>query len=775
MPTLQEKVIASLREATRHNASHQEPPAVILWPDPEGQWQAVLPMLRTALPELLVLGDYDPAQRTGPAIWLRCMVARTLPDETYWPADAVPVLYLPGISRHDLRAPEPEGLALSPLREYQYSGTVWLHENGREWTIAAFLQNAISGLNRRTAHDTDTKKALLHALPSLFNDGEALYGDGTVDAALVLSAVFPDAADCVLRWLESGDDFLAKLPAGRKELFELLCRTRYGFRPVASQRVAAAEQLGQRRPGGWAEAWQHFANAPHKFAKLPARLREAQPPGLGGMLSPNPESWPQVNESQEAALRQGLLAAGALLPPDAAAALTGLEATHGARRTWVWAELGESPLAGALPALQKLAEVALGPVPAADLATLRTYYETQGYQADTAFRHALAAAKTTPDRAAVQAVAVLLYQPWLEKVTTRFQGFLQASPTALRPAGLAQPPALAEGQDFVLFVDAFRFDVAQEFAGQLASQGYAVTVATEWSALPSVTPTSKCWVSPLAGQVAPESALNSFEPQLRSGKPLNAANFRAALPAVGFQALVTGEAGPAGGRYWQEIGEIDKRGHQAKANLVLYIPELLRQVREAVDRALAAGARQVRIVTDHGWLLLPGGLPKELLPKDLVETRWGRCATLKPGATSALTQLPWTWNPELLVVYAPGISFFKAKEEYAHGGLSLHECLVPVLTIAGTGGPAAVGQLTAHKWIGLRCTVEGEGPAGSLVDIRIAPGDAATSILYGKPKPLQNGRVSLVADDAYEGKPAVLVLLSQDGTILAKLPTLVGD
>ena len=773
-PTLQQKVIAGLREAARHNAGYQEPPAVILWPDPERQWETVLHLLQPALPELLVLGDYDPAARTGPAIWLRCMVAQTLPEETYWPAEAVPVLYLPGVSRYDLRAPEPEGLTLPPLREYQYSGMVWLQENGREWTIAAFLQNPGRGLGRKTAHDPDTKAALLHALPSLFNDGGALYGDGTVDAALVLSTVFPDAADCVLRWLETGEAYLAALPTGRRELFEMLCRTRYGFRPEASQRLLAAEQLGQHTPGGWATAWQHFTHAPHKFRGLPDLLRQAQPPGLGGMLSPNPESWPQVNEGQEAALRQGLLAASKLLPTDVVAALATLEAAHALRREWVWAELGESPLACALPDLQKLAEVALAPVPAADLATLRRYYETRGYQADTAFRHALAATKTAPDRAAVQAVAVLLYQPWLEAVTSKFQGLLQANAAAFRPAGPARPLGLAEGQDFVLFVDAFRFDVAKEFTEQLVSQGYTVTVETEWSALPSVTPTAKCWVSPLAEEVSPESALNSFEPQLKSGKPLNAANFRAALPAVGFQSLPTGATGPAGGRYWQEIGEIDKRGHEAKGNLVHYIPELLRQVREAVDRALAAGARQVRIVTDHGWLLLPGGLPKELMPKDLVETRWGRFATLKPGATSTLTQLPWTWNPGLLVVYAPGISFFKANEEYAHGGLSLHECLVPVLTIAGNGGPAAAGQITAHKWVNLRCQVEAEAPAGSRVDLRTVPGDATTSMVFGGAKALQDGRAALMADDSFEGKPAVLMLLSIDGTILDKVPALVG-
>ena len=37
-------------------------------------------------------------------------------------------------------------------------------------------------------------------------------------------------------------------------------------------------------------------------------------------------------------------------------------------------------------------------------------------------------------------------------------------------------------------------------------------------------------------------------------------------------------------------------------------------------------------MTDHGWLLLPGGLPKTQLNEGLTETRWGRCALIKEGA-----------------------------------------------------------------------------------------------------------------------------------------------
>jgi hypothetical protein len=123
------------------------------------------------------------------------------------------------------------------------------------------------------------------------------------------------------------------------------------------------------------------------------------------------------------------------------------------------------------------------------------------------------------------------------------------------------------------------------------------------------------------------------------------------------------------------------RGHEEQAGMVNRIDELFEQVQEALNSAFERGIKRIKIVTDHGWLLLPGGLPKTQLNEGLTETRWGRCALIKEGAQAALLHLPWRWNPSVYIAYAPGISFFKANQEFAHGGISLHECLVPTLIV----------------------------------------------------------------------------------------------
>jgi len=67
-------VLAALADAIRAAAAFdkndQVAPAVVLWPDEEKGWVDLLPKLREVMPELLTLGAFDAATKTGPAIWV---------------------------------------------------------------------------------------------------------------------------------------------------------------------------------------------------------------------------------------------------------------------------------------------------------------------------------------------------------------------------------------------------------------------------------------------------------------------------------------------------------------------------------------------------------------------------------------------------------------------------------------------------------------------------------------------------------------------------------
>ena len=135
------------------------------------------------------------------------------------------------------------------------------------------------------------------------------------------------------------------------------------------------------------------------------------------------------------------------------------------------------------------------------------------------------------------------------------------------------------------------------------------------------------------------------------------------------------------GRAWTECGDIDKEGHAKQLKLAQRIDSLLDEVVERIVELAAGGWRHIRIVTDHGWLLVPDELPKVSLPKQATETLWGRCAQLKESVSIDGLVVAWHWNPSVSVAMAPSISSFIAGRHYEHGGLSLQECLTPVLNI----------------------------------------------------------------------------------------------
>ncbi len=62
--TALDRLIASLRDKAGP-VDGQEPPAAVLWPDPQGEWRPLIGALRERLPELLVLGDFDEKAAQG--------------------------------------------------------------------------------------------------------------------------------------------------------------------------------------------------------------------------------------------------------------------------------------------------------------------------------------------------------------------------------------------------------------------------------------------------------------------------------------------------------------------------------------------------------------------------------------------------------------------------------------------------------------------------------------------------------------------------------------
>lgn len=774
--TVLEALIAALeRAAHQYNPNDQVAPAVVLWPDGARQWEPLVPRLRERLPHLLALGPYNPEERIGPAIWLKCMLARKLP-EADWPEEAVPILYLPGVSRHELRAVESCPAELQPLCELQYRGVWFTQENTKDWTVYAFLTSKRGGLELDIASTEETREALLNALTKLADVPLRELRGRRLHAEDFRELLHPDATKQLLRWLNDPRGTREGWTPEEWETFCASCRKRYDFDPEKDGELVGAEKLG-RREGAWERVWQRFAEAPAAYPQIPELLRRAKPEDETSLFF-HKESWPQCNERSEEELRAELLALKELPPEEAAAKLEVLERTHGERRAWVWARLGQAPLAQALEPLARLAQTARRPLGGESAEAMAEAYVAWGWQADAAALEALALVKRAQDVQAVQTALRAVYKPWLEEAAERFQERVRERPSLKLCEGVSGLED-AEPGTCVVFADGLRVDVGKRLRERLESEGCSVEEGWRWVPLPPVTPTAKPAASPVADLLGPEgSRPEEFRPGIQgTAQALTPDRFQKLLKERGFQVLGPEEAGDPESRAWTEHGAIDRRGHDEGWRLARRIGEELDGLVERIRALLEAGWRTVRVVTDHGWLLLPGGLPKVKMPHYLVESRWTRCAPLKPGVKAELLTVPWHWNSEISVALAPGIGSFWANTEYSHGGLSLQECVVLDLTVRSSAG-ATKAILEAVRWLGLRCRVRVVGAGADWrLDLRTKAADPESSLVKDRePKPVTpDGETSLVVEDPdQEGTAAVVVLLDPAGRVVAKRNTTVG-
>jgi len=768
----------ALHDAAVFNAEIQVTPACILWSDKDRQWEATIPRLQAELPELLILGDYAPDLRVGPAIWLRCVIAAKATDVDL-PTDRIPIFYLPGVSRQDLRAVESCPEYLKPLAELQYRGVIWSQISAKDWTVLAFLKSDQGGLGLDVAQDADAKSAMQMALYRVLDEDIELLKGKRLDKDYFNTLLTGgDPVKEVLQWLNGSQSFQLWDSIEAKAFVEV-CKSQLAFNPQQEGALAGAAKLANH-VGPWQGVWERYCEAPKRYPVIPLQIRKCQMPHPDIFANETTfGGWPQWNETEENTLRTNLLSLNNGLSNYVRAQLRLMEKHHGQRRELVWAELGEAPLALALEELLVVDELTKNPVAVGTLAELSGQYQTVGWKVDDAVLKALSLIEKQDDLAAVTAVIRALYLPWLEESARYLQKQVELSDYPGGNIANAKKITYPEGQ-CLLFVDGLRYDTAKRLCERLKNRGVDVAENATWSALPSVTATGKAAVSPVKNKIHGEEGTCDFEPCVATtGQSLKGGyHLKKLLVDSGWKILERSDNGDGLGNAWCEFGDIDHEGHDRGWKLAKHVDSLLKEINERIHALLAAGWKSVLVVTDHGWLLLPGGLPKIELPSSLTDNKWGRCACLKSGASSNQSLYAWFWNPHHHFVLADGVSCFKNGEEYTHGGLSLQECLTLELTVSPKVGKlqSVSVEVTDITWRGLRCTIAVDGSfVGLSLDIRQQPGDALSSVVVGMKSLKDNGTASVVVEnEALDGKAAFIVLVDNEGSLVAQLDTVIG-
>jgi hypothetical protein len=774
MNTLAEQLAAALRTAAQaYAAGDQVAPCAVLWPDPERLWECLIPDLQLILPELFVLGIYAPEKRTGPALRLRCIEARVV--EAAPAAGTTPIFYLPGISREKLRAAEDCPQELSALVELQYRGVMWLHVNGKEWTPYAFLVSNHGGLGLDVAKDQGTLDALAGALPALMSEPVSHLQHRRLDAEFFNGLVAPDATGLLLRWLGDPEAFKQRRSDAEWKAFCEQCKADFRFDPVKEGPLKAAQFLADRG-NHWSKVWQRFAEAPANYPGVVAWLKRAAPKVPTDMFD-TAEVWPTINESEERKLKQSLESLVDRPQDEAIRGVSELEAQHAGRRGYPWQRLGLSPLATALEPLARLAKLCQAAPGAPTPEAYAEFYASNGWRVDAAALATMAACGTAEQHGAVLGTVRAVYLPWLEKTARHLQQLIHDNGQSVSKR--AKPIEAVAGR-LVLFADGLRMDVAQQLAEKLTAVGIESTKDWEWSTIPSVTSTAKPAASPIAGAVQGGEAGDPFSTRLVStGQLLTQDRFITALSERGWQLLRSDETGDPSGSGWTEAGAIDKRGHTEGWKLARSVETETRDLVSRIGSLLKAGWTEVIVVTDHGWLLVPGGLPKVELKSFLAEHRWGRCAALKSGAQTDVQTFKWYWNPAVAIASPPGAGCFRASMEYSHGGVSLQEMVTPVLRLIAARPTGGSARLLEAKWTGAKCRVSVGGDcAGVRVDVRTSQSDPNTSLLADKQarETTPDGKVTVfLENDSDIGKVAAIVLLDTSEQAIDSQTTKLGE
>jgi hypothetical protein len=650
---------------------------------------------------------------------------------------------------------------------------MWLHVNGKEWTPYAFLVSNHGGLRLDVAKDQATLEALADALPSLMSEPLSHLLGRRLDAEFFNGLVAPDATGLLLRWLGDPEAFKQHRSDAEWKAFCEQCKADFRFDPVKEGPLKAAQFLANRG-NHWSKVWQRFAEAPANYPGIVEWLKRAAP--KVPTMFDSSKVWPNINEREERELQQALESLVDRPQGKVIRRVAELEAQHCGRRGYPWQKLGLSPLATALEPLAQLAGLCQAAPGAPTPEVYAEFYASDGWRVDAAALATMAACETPEQHGAVLGTVRAVYLPWLEKTARHLQQLIRDNGQSVSKR--TKPIAMAAGR-LVLFADGLRMDVAQQLAVKLAAVGIESKQDWEWSTIPSVTATAKPAASPIADTLQGGEAGDEFSTRLVStGQLLTQDRFVTALKARGWQFLGSDQTGDPSGSAWTEAGALDKRGHTEGWKLARSVDTEVRDLLSRIGALLNAGWTEVIVVTDHGWLLLPGGLPKVELKLFLAEHRWGRCAALKSDAQTNALAFKWHWNPAVTIASPPGAGCFPASMEYSHGGVSLQEMVTPVLRVIAARPTGGSARILEAKWTGAKCRVLiGGHCVGVRVDVRTSQSDANTSLLADKQarETTPDGKVTVfLENDSDIDKDAAIVLLDASGQVIDSLSNTLG-
>jgi len=322
------------------------------------------------------------------------------------------------------------------------------------------------------------------------------------------------------------------------------------------------------------------------------------------------------------------------------------------------------------------------------------------------------------------------YREWLDMVQSSFVARVRKDgwplPGLSRQDRVFQSevaPHLAQSRRVAYFlVDALRYELGDALAGKLESD-HRITRSAAGALLPTKTSLGMAALAPeTSGPLSVRLEADGWT-VLRGGSPLAGASDRDALYRAykGDQVLVeTLEQWLARGARQKPDAkvqlavirstEIDSAGEVSDSVFRSSLENLMTSLARGVRKCFALGFDRAVLCADHGFLYVPVRKPGDQVssPSGAVQIKGDRYAfgmvepsesllILRPEALGYVIEGVQGKSPTLALPLSTG-SFVKPGA-YAHGGLSLQEALIPVLTVEPVGrkGDAKASVTLAYR------------------------------------------------------------------------------
>lgn len=317
--------------------------------------------------------------------------------------------------------------------------------------------------------------------------------------------------------------------------------------------------------------------------------------------------------------------------------------------------------------------------------------------------------------APIRRLAARAYAAHVDKVNQKFTDLVESSGT-WPPVGLASitddstelwaHPAKTKDRRAVLVVDALRIDVARALEERL---GASAEIQVRASTLPTTTPFGMTALLPGASRAKAVVATSGPQLSIDGHTGLESKDGRKdylshvlteqgdSVAYVELESVLQGEPIPNARFVVLFSYALDDQGHSVAdtASLPEEAGKLPARLGRVIERLHASGIGQVDVVTDHGFLWLDpqdvDALQHPTVPAAQIVTRAQRYAMLQSGAmTSDVVRLPVPFNSDVEIGFPRGARTFTKASWYLHGGLSLHESVIPRLISRAASPPRRV-------------------------------------------------------------------------------------